>query len=377
MSKKSHGEGTIVQRRDGRWQASLRVNGTRPTVYGKSEREVRAKLRALQRQADTAGVPAAGRRTVGDLLDAWLSSASNLKPSTVARYRDFYDTYARAPLGEVRVDKVTPDALQRLYANLTPSVADRVHRLLHRAFAVAVLWGWLPSNPADRVLKPAYKASRPALWTRAELGTFLEGTDGHWLQPLWVLLLGTGCRLGEALGLAWADVGLGVAVNVTGTLHRLDGAPVVGEPKTPSAVRTVMVPPEVTDALQRQKTQQDAWREADGWQDTGFVFTGRTGQPLRHSTVQHALKRQCERLGLPPVTPHGLRHLHASLLLAAGLPVPAVSARLGHANPAITMKVYAHALAGQDAQAAQAIGRALAVGAPAESVDSTHKVSTE
>ena len=90
------------------------------------------------------------------------------------------------------------------------------------------------------------------------------------------------------------------------------------------------------------------------------MFTGTQGNPLWPSTVQHALKRECARLGLLAVTPHGLRHLHASLLLHEGVPVTAVSARLGHANPAITLKVYAHALAGQDAQAAMAIGRALA-----------------
>lgn len=372
MSKKSPGEGTVLQRRDGRWQASLQVNGTRRTVYAKSEREARTRLRELQRQADADGaLPTPGKRTVADLIDAWLTSAPNLKPSTIARYRWFWETYARAPLGGVRLEKVTPDRLQRLYAGLTPAVADRVHRILHRAFAVAVLWRWLASNPTDRVLKPAYKASRPDLWSRAELQTFLEGTADHWLQPLWLLLLGTGLRLGEALALTWADVGLGVAVTVSGTLHRLDGVPIVTTPKTASSVRTVMVPPEVTAALRRQKAQQDAWREGDGWQDSGFVFTGKTGQPLRHSTVQHALKRECARLGLPAVTPHGLRHLHASLLLNEGLPVTAVSARLGHANPAITLKVYAHALAGQDAQAAQAIGRALA---PAVSVENAHEV---
>jgi integrase len=362
MSKKSPGEGTIFQRRDGRWQVSLQVNGVRRTAYGKTQREARTKLRNLQRQADAdGGLTDGGRRTVADLIAAWLTSASNLKATTTDQYRLFFDTYARATLGDVRIEKVTPDALQRLYANLTPAVGLRVHRVLHRAFAVAVLWGWLPYNPCDRVLKPTYKPSRPTLWTREELDAFLSATEDHWLHPLWVLLLGTGCRLGEALALQWDSVGLGVAVTVDGTLHRLDGDWIVGEPKTPSAVRTVMLPAAVTDALQRQKAQQDMWRDTAGcdWHDTGFVFTGKTGKPLFASTVQHAIKRECLRLDLPPVTPHGLRHLHASLLLDEGIPVTAVSARLGHANPQITLKIYAHALAGQDGQAAQAIGQVL------------------
>lgn len=321
MPKKTHGEGTVFRRRDGRWQAALQVHGARRTVYGKSEREVRDKLRDLQRRAAGDGaLPTPGRRTVADLVGAWLAGAPDLKPTTAAQYRWFFDKYARPALGDVRLEKVTPDHLQRLYASLTPAVGQRVHVILHRAFDVAVLWRWLASNPADRVLRPVPKPKSRVLWTRAELQTFLDGTANHWLHPLWLLLLGT-----------------------------------------------VLLPPAVIDALQRQKAQQDAWREAAGarWRDSDFVFTSaRRGAPLRHDVVQAALKRECARLGLPAVTPHGLRHLHASLLLNEGLPVTAVSARLGHANPAITLKVYAHALAGQDAQAAISIGRALAVNSP-------------
>ena len=190
---------------------------------------------------------------------------------------------------------------------------------------------------------------------------------------------GPGCRLGEALALRWDGVGLGVAITVDGTLHRLDGDWVVGEPKTPSAVRTVLLPVAVTDALQRQKTQQDAWQDAAGsnWQGGGFGFTGETGKPLFRSTAEHSMKRECARLGLPSMTPHGLRHLHARLLLDEGIPVTAVSARLGHANPQITLKVYAHTLAGQDGQAAQAIGRVLAPQAPQSRCEVGQRVGAE
>ena len=90
-----------------------------------------------------------------------------------------------------------------------------------------------------------------------------------------------------------------------------------------------------------------------------MVFMGERGGMLSHSTAQKAIRRECLRLGLHPVTPHGLRHLHASLLLAQGLPIPAVSQRLGHANSAITMSTYAHYLGRDDTQATEAIGRAL------------------
>lgn len=363
MSNRSSGEGSFFQRKDGRWQASLQINGVRRTIYAKTEREARTKLRDLQRKADNAGsLPDPGRRTVNDLLNIWLGSAPDLKPSTISKYRWFLDTCVRPVIGEVRLERVTPDRLQALYADLTPSVGEKVHRILHRAFGVAVLWRWLSANPCDRVLKPAYKAQAKTLWSRAELNTFLESTTDHWLYPLWVLLIASGCRLGEVLALRWEDIGPdGAGISVSRTLHYIDGNWMMDSPKTANSARYIILPGMAAEALGRQKQQQVAWKETAGssWEEWGLVFTGETGKPLFASTIQHALKRTCTDFGLPAVTPHGLRHLHASLLLGEGVPVTAVSARLGHANPQVTLKIYAHALAGQDILAAQAIGQVM------------------
>ena len=348
MSRRVNGEGSIIQRKDGRWQASIQINGKRKTVYGRTEGQARKKLRELQRQIDTTGsLPNPGNRKLSDLISSWLETAT-LKPATIAQYRMFY-SYVSPTLGHVRLSNISPDALQRLYAEFTPSVAVHIHRILHRAFAVAVMWNWLPDNPCDRVIKPAHKPARKTLWTHDELNSFLAGTQDHWLHPLWLFLVGTGARLGEALALRWDDVGLGVAVTISGTLQRVEGEYLISTPKTQAGVRTIILPASVIDALQRMERKSE------------FVFTGQQGQPLHPSTVQHAMKRECQRLNLPHLTPHGLRHLHASLLINEGLPITAVSARLGHANPNITLQIYSHSLAGQDMAAAQMIGQLLSV----------------
>ncbi len=284
MSKRSHGDGTLFKRKDGRWQGSLQVDGKRRTVYGKTEREARAKLRELQREAESGSSPqpASGHHTVNELLDAWVENAPNLKPSTIAKNRWFLDTHIRPTIGNLRLDKVTPDRLQSLYTDLTPSMAEKIHRLLHRAFTVAVMWGWLSSNPCDRVLKPAYKAQQKTMWTRAELDNFISGTAEHWLNPIWVLLIATGCRIGEALALAWDDVNLDAGVmSISRTLHRIDDEWVLDSAKTDSSVRTIALPEIAVDALRRQKQQQACWKEAAGstWADWGLVFTGETGLP--------------------------------------------------------------------------------------------------
>ena len=295
MTKRSPGEGNMYKRKDGRWQASLQIDGIRRTVYGKTKREARDKLRALQRQVETSGmIPTGEKHTMNELLDAWLESASNLKPSTVASYRKLLKYYVQPSLGGLRLNRVTPTALQNLYKTQPPSVAEKVHRVLHRAFAVAVMWGWLAANPCDRVLKPAYKPRPKTLWSQTELDTFLEATDGEWLHPLWVFLIATGCRVGEALALGWEGVNLdnGVVV-VSRTLHHIDGESVLDDAKTAASVRLIALPDIAVEALKRQRRQQAAWRDVAGsaWEEWGLVFSGETGKPLFASTVQHALKR--------------------------------------------------------------------------------------
>jgi integrase len=368
-NRNSPGEGSIFQRRDGRWQASIMVAGVRRTVYGKTRKEAAEKLACIKQQAGYGALPNPRQRTVSDLLDAWLAAASpTLKPRTLHDYTQEVELHIKPVLGHIRLSRLEPAHIQVLLVSVQKQghrrLAQRLYAYLHRACKLGVMWGWLATNPVDRVLRPQCRAERKELWTPEELSAFLTSTHDHWLQPLWVFLVATGCRLGEALALCWEDVDLQArTVRIGKTLHRIGGKWVVTEPKTKSAVRTITLPPEGMAALRKQRAQQAEWRLRAGpdWTDTGLVFTGKHGQPLGQSTVNHALRRECLRLGVHVLSAHSLRHLHASLLLAEGLPLPEVSRRLGHANPNITATIYAHAISTDD-MAAQAIGRVLRMG---------------
>lgn len=357
----------ITRRADGRYQAALQRHGTRRFVYGRTRAEVEAKLAELHRLAGGGSLPTPGQRTVADLWDHFLATVGpTLRPRTLADYRALAARSLLPSLGRLRLARLTPDHLQALYGQLQAAglarAPSKAHRLLHRLFALAVRWRWLAENPADRVLPPTYQAPRKDLWSPVELVRFLDGTQDDPWHPLWLFLIGTGCRLSEALALRWSDADLGQGtVWIRRSLHRIGGAWVVTGPKTRSGDRCVTLPPAAIAGLRRQKVRQAAERLRAGpaWQELGLVFTGTRGQPLHQSVVQHALARWRERLGLPKLTPHGLRHLHASLLLAGGLDVPRVSRRLGHATPAVTLAVYAHALGPHDGEAAGIIARAL------------------
>ena len=119
MSRKNPGEGSISQRSSGTWQATIQVDGTRKTVYGKTEREVKKKLASLQRQvAVKNSLPTPGRRTVQDLVDEWLSTVGpSLKPRSLANYPYFMRAYVSPVLGHVPPGRITPTHIQRLYTS--------------------------------------------------------------------------------------------------------------------------------------------------------------------------------------------------------------------------------------------------------------------
>ncbi len=361
-SYRSPGEGSITRRSDGRWQASLQVDGTRRTVYGKTRTEAAAKLDDLKQQVARAGIlPDPGRRTLNDLFDAWLEvKAPTLRPRTLAEYEGVCDRNLRPTLGGVRLDKLTPDRIQRLYAHYQAKGQSRTalkcHRALSQALGLAVRWGWLGNNPCDRVDAPRHRYRRQEMWTREQLRAFLDGTRDDGLHSLWVLLACTGCRLGEALALTWDDVDLAAGrISIAKSLSRVGGICLITEPKTPSGNRIVALPAEARDALRQQAEQRLALGAGP------LVFANASSEPLHRSTVEHAMHRACDRLGLPPLSPHGLRHLHASLLLAEGLPLPEVSRRLGHANAGITATLYSHAVRDETA-AVEAMERAIGRG---------------
>jgi len=354
--RRSPGEGSITRREDGRWQAALQVAGHRQTVYGRTRAEVVAKLDALKREVISAGrLPDPGNRTLNDLLDAWLDAKSpTWKASTLAYYRDIAVRYLRPSLGHVRLAHLSSARIQRLCSSLQQEghhrTALKAFRALSQALALAVRWGWLGHNPCKRLDPPRYRPERKAVWSPDQLRAFLEGTRDHWLHPFWMVAVCSGCRPGELLALEWGDVDFGEgALHITKSAQR-----VVSTPKTRSGVRRITMPAEAMAALCRQA----AWRLAQG-SGGDLVFSGKRGGSLSASTVEGAMYREVCRLGLPRLTPHGLRHLHASLLLAEGVPVPEVARRLGHASPSITMAVYAHVTRRDDSAATEAIARAL------------------
>jgi integrase len=340
--------------------------------------------RALREEVDKiAGGTRVQRSTVtvaAYLRDEWLPATAppRVGYGTHQKRTGHINTYVAPRIGGVPLQELNAAHVNRLYAELltagkadgTPLAASTthdVHRTLRRALADAVRWGLAEHNATDRADPPpvrAVEAERRAalrVWTAADLAQFLTDTAGHRHHALWEVASSTGMRRGELCGLCWSDVDLD-AGSIT-VRHRVvlgpDGYQLEDGTKSDHSARTLDLDDRTTGILRAVKVAQAEARLLAGpaWTDLGVVFTDERGRWLSPPAVTQTFKRAVRATDVPPLTFHGTRHTHATLLLKAGVPLHVVSRRLGHASEAFTAAVYAHVLPGQQREAAETFSR--------------------
>ena len=314
---------------------------------------VRAALEATPRPERT---PPA-RITLEELAERYFEhKTANLKPKTIERYKLALDGHVLPRLGRVRITELSVDHVARLAKELQAAGyrpwtirGDLV--ALSRVLAYAERSGWIAANPVrklDASERPRVARATQRVLERDEMTTLLEHA-GSIYRPLIAVGLFAGLRVSEALGLTWGDIDLdGSRLRVRYQLGR-DGGKAGGRvaTKTDQAVRDVVLMPTLAKLLAEHKL---ATRHNG---PTDYVFAGATGEPLNHRTVSRAFERVAKAAGLDAdgkerPTFHDLRHSFASMLIAGGADVVFLSRQLGHANPAITLSIYAHAFAQRD-----------------------------
>ena len=326
----------------------------------------RARVELLGRIDQGAYVEPSRLTVAAFLRDQWLPGLkAQVRPGTWEEHRSKVDVHICPAFGGERLQRLSPAHLNALYADLlakglSARTVLHVHATIRRALADAVKWNYLPRNVAQQASPP--RPGRPELttWTASELRGFLEHVTGDRLYGLWLLAASTGMRRGEVLGLRWADVDLQAArVAVRQALVAVGHQVVTSEPKTAKGRRSVALDPATVEALKAHRKQQLAERLAWGpaWVDSGLVFTREDGRPLHPREVTRAFSRHVLAAGLPVIRLHDLRHTHATLALQAGVHPKVVQERLGHANIAITLDTYSHAVPALEEQAAATVAR--------------------
>jgi integrase len=319
------------------------------------------------------------------LTDEWLPALHDLKPSTRKGYADLVAAYIVPHLGDVRLCDLTSAQVVKFYdtlrtsgrrrpskanpddRSLSESTVHHVHVCLSAAMAHAGEARLIEVNPLAslprRARPKATSGDKPELkaWTAEQARAFLAVADEDRLAALFELALATGLRRGELVALRWEDIDLERSVLAVRRNSVTVGYAVQdGTPKS-SRARTVDLDAGTVAAIRahrkRQLEERMAWGEA--WQDHGLVFTREDGTPLHPQTVRWHLGRLARAAKVPDVGVHGLRHTHATMGLAAGVPPKVMQERLGHASVQITIDLYSHVIPGMQADAASRIGALL------------------
>lgn len=317
------------------------------------------------------GIIIADDLTVGEYLTRWLAHKKDqVQYKTYEGYEVFTRRHLIPALGRIELRKLRPLEIDTAYrrfqdAGLSGNTAHHAHVTLHLALKQAVLWRLLVVNPADAVSKPRI-VSRPIKPLGIEdLRKLLAHGDATLHGPVFRLIAMTGLRRGEALGLHWHQVYLDAAlptVQVVEAAQRQTGRGIVfKEPKTEESARSIVLLNETVEMLREHRKAQQAQKEAErlDYRDTGLVFATALGEPIDGNNLWRTWAAVVKRADVGPLTIHGLRHVHATLMLKAGVHPKIVQERLGHASIEITMNLYSHVTPTMQAEAAEKLGRML------------------
>jgi len=369
-------KGSMRERRPGVWELIVQLprdpSGAR---YPQLSRTVRGTKRDAQRALAelvtevSAGKVNASNTTVTALLERWVAHVENdLSPTTMREYRRLIAKRIGPDLGKHTLRQITAQRLDAYYAALTndhglsAATIRHIHAVLRGALGQAVRWGWISTNLAASASPPKLRKANITPPAIAETHSILSAADAH--DPdfgaLLRVLAATGARRGEVCGLRWSDLDPAAGtLAIQRSVASVGGGTVVKDTKT-HADRRIAIDPDTIAVLAERRQRQERSATMCGVQlgPDAFMFsTAPDGsQPLHPDTITGGFRRICTKVGLKGVRLHDLRHLHATQLLAAGVPVRTVSGRLGHANAATTMNVYAAFVEASDQDAAAVIG---------------------
>jgi len=388
--RRAKGSGTIKKRtvtRNGKpytfWEAQITVGndpGTgkqmRKTFTGATQKEVREKMQKAAVAVQDGDFFEPSKLTLSAWLDLWLREYSaDWKYKTLEKYETVCRVHLKPALGATKLSKLTTPQIQSFYNELgrtgkvtakkdksgktverqeplSPKSIRLVHGVLSKALNTAVRVGYIKRNAAELCTTPKLEKKEISPLTDAQIKQFVSLCAGEDYGRIYKLILFTGLREGEALGLTWDCVDF-----KAGTLKIKQQLQRQGEkdelvPLKNSKPRYLTAPAFVMQLLTDEHTHQIEQRLAagelwQGWQSleemkTGLVFLKDDGSNITAAALYQRYKHLAEMIGKPESRVHDLRHTFAVLSLQNGDNVKTVQDNLGHATAAFTLDVYGH-----------------------------------
>lgn len=360
--KAPNGSGTIIKRKDGRYEARVIVGvnpatgkAIRKSVYAKTQAECAKLQRALVAAVDNGTYAESSTMELSKWLETWLELyTSSITPGTLRSYRNAVQKHIIPALGGTKLCDLKPHMIQKFIRDLEKAdkplsnkTIHNIHGTLHKALEEAVRVEYIPKNPADNTILPKVEKPKVEPLAGEEIDLFMQAIQDNPSEDVFFVALWTGMRLSELLGLQWSYVDfdkgtIRVDKQLSWKRKEVDERELA---KTKNGkARTVTPPNAVMERLRRVKVKQmEAKLRAKGlWNnELNLVFTDELGGSLPQTTVEHRFKRVCASIGLDRHF-HDLRHTFATEGLRLGIPVKTVSEELGHYSSAFTMDVYGH-----------------------------------
>lgn len=362
VRRRSSGEGSISQRKDGYWVGQVTIGfdtrtckQLRKSIVRKTRTEVVDEIRKLLNKKATHTLVKTDRNTtLGQWLDKWLTTYKkvSLKPTTYSNYQADID-WIKPIIGDNKLQKVATSTVQDFIntmvyeKNLSPRTVNDCINLLSNALNYAVKLKLIESNPCDFVQKPKAVRKEMKIWTPEQMYQFKNICAGYYLEAAMQLLM-YGLRRGEILGLTIENVNFRKSyITIKNTLVKTtDGVVLQETPKTSASRRIV---PIASDTMRLLK-------EVIGGREEGLVFQTNEGNYIHPRSFQRSFDMLIKRAKLPKIRLHDMRHSTVSLLLSSGCDVKTVSQLVGHANTKVTLDIYTHSTFDKQREAVTVIG---------------------
>jgi integrase len=326
------------------------------TIKGKKKAEKH--LREILHQKDNDTLVESGKTTVEEHFELWLDSTvkDRVSDRTLLDYKEKVKLHINPAIGNIRLDKLNTDHLDKMFIelkekNLSPRSIRYIYTVLNSGLKHAVKRNKIYRNPAEFISEdlPKQKREEMKVLTKEQVNIFLDKVKNSRMGTLFLLLVSSGMRPSEALGLKWSDVDHdNCRVTINRKLTRTDNSWKLEEPKTSKSRRTIPLPKQVIEDLKGHQKEQAEYIlkcKPGKYNNQDLVFTALNGEPLctRNVLMRH-FKPLLKEAGLPDIRLYDLRHTCATLLLQAGINPKVVSERLGHSSIVLTLDTYSHVL---------------------------------